>query len=152
MKVYIGIDPGAAGAMAVLWEDGFVDMVDFEDEMAVILKLRSIFRSIDVHVAIEAVHAMPREGVSSVFKFGVNVGTWKGMLKMAGIPYDEVTPQKWQKEMFDSVLKKGMDRKAMSLERARRLFPNAAGFLTRKKDHGRSDALLIAAWMKRKYP
>ena len=151
--VWVGIDPGATGAMAAIYGDGFIEIQDFTDPVGV---RRCLHRLNDLHgdvkAAIESVHSMPREGVSSAFKFGVNVGVWKGMLAMAGIPYDEVTPQKWQKEIFDSTLKKGMDRKALSLERARRLFPSMEGFLARKKDHGRSDALLIAEWLHRKYP
>lgn len=32
---------------------------------------------------------------------------------------------------------------------AKQLFPQAADGLTRKKDHGRADALLMAAWARR---
>ena len=90
---------------------------------------------------------MPQQGVVSMFKFGTNYGIWQGRLEALGIPFLFVTPQKWQREVFDSAVKG--DRKAMSLSLARRIFPDMLEHLKRKKDDGRADALLIAEWARR---
>lgn len=147
-KIYIGIDPGQTGAAAFLFEslgtaDGsFFDYQDFE--IIPILKTlqqeKYIFKA-----AIEKVSAMPKQGVASSFKFGTNFGIWQGRLEALQIPFVFVTPRKWQKEVFDSMAQG--DRKEMSLNLARRLFPWAD--LRLKKHHNRADALLIAEWLRR---
>ena len=48
---------------------------------------------------IEQVHSMPKQGVASSFKFGRHYGFLLGVLTALGIPYQTVTPQKWQKAM-----------------------------------------------------
>ena len=48
---------------------------------------------------IEKVNAMPKQGVSSTFKFGTSFGFCQGMLVAAGIRFEFATPQKWQKSL-----------------------------------------------------
>ena len=45
------------------------------------------------------VHAMPHDGRSSLFKFGVNYGAWLGILHSLNTINQivEVSPQKWMK-------------------------------------------------------
>jgi crossover junction endodeoxyribonuclease RuvC len=147
MVLYIGIDPGADGAMAVI--DDLLDWVDVHDYAngETLEYLKTLPKN--SFVMLEKVSAMPKQGVVSMFKFGANFGTWIGRLEALAIPFDFVTPRKWQNVIYDSAPRKGMDNKARSLERARRLFPCAAGLLTRKKDHNRADALLIAEYCRR---
>lgn len=144
-KVYIGIDPGASGAVAFIYPDQSINIRDFDDGDALML-IRSIAPTCCM-VILEKVSAMPKQGVSSTFKFGQNFGQWIGRLEALHIPFDFVTPQKWKKVMFDS-MPKG-DVKAMSLDRARRLFPHMAEQLKRKKDHSRAEALLLAEFARR---
>ena len=47
-----------------------------------------------VEIYLEQVHAMPNDGKSSAFKFGVNYGMWFGIT--ANYNVNLVTPQKWQ--------------------------------------------------------
>lgn len=145
MKIYIGIDPGQTGAMAIIG-DGLEEIYDFDDGDSM-TNLRLVSAD-QVKAVIEKVAAMPKQGVSSTFKFGTNFGIWIGRLEALGIPFDYVTPQKWKKEMFDSMPRSG-DQKAMSLDRARRLFPEMRDQLKRKKDHNRADALLLAEYCRR---
>jgi len=153
LKIYIGIDPGQTGAMAIISEA--VKVWDFDDfECIKWLKAISdqIIRGlsqddVEAKAVIEKVNAMPKQGVSSTFKFGQNFGQWIGRLEALCIPFDYVTPAKWRKEIFDS-MPKG-DTKAMSLDRARRLFPSMVPMLNRKKDHGRAEALLLAEYCRR---
>lgn len=157
MKIYIGIDPGQTGAMAVIVTDiagspaGFnypkTVVFDYDDGNALSFLQEWTSPNRIWQACLEKVHSMPKQGVSSSFKFGTNFGIWIGRLEALGIPYDFVTPQKWQKVMFDSMTKG--DRKAMSLDRARRLFPDMSDVLKRKKDHNRAEALLIAEYCRR---
>lgn len=151
MQVFIGIDPGKSGAIAFLDNRQRILIYDFPDQTAV-TTLRSIaeYRTTGrVNAVIEKVSARPGQGVVSMFRFGTNYGEWIGRLTALGIPYDLVVPQKWQKAVMDSGRQK--DKKKASLERARRLFPQAQSLLTRKKDHNRADALLIAEYCRRQY-
>jgi hypothetical protein len=58
---------------------------------------KSAFKGDDIVAYIEKVHAMPHDGRSSLFKFGVNYGAWLGILHSKQIPVIEVSPQKWMK-------------------------------------------------------
>jgi len=146
-KIYIGIDPGQTGAIAVLAKRNQGWVKDFDDGNALAV-LRAVYEEPmkwQAKAAIEKVSAMPKQGVASSFKFGTNFGIWQGRLEALQIPFVFVTPQKWQKAVFDS-MPRG-DRKEMSLNLARRLFPWAD--LNKKKHHSRADALLIAEWLRR---
>lgn len=142
--IYIGIDPGQTGAIAIIDGPHTVWVYDFDDGMALSF-LKTI--KVDCKAVLEKVSSMPKQGVSSTFKFGTNFGQWIGRLEALGIPFDFVTPQKWKKAMFDSMARE--DAKEMSRNRALRLFPQMAEFLKRKKDHNRAEALLLAEYARR---
>jgi len=143
-KAYIGIDPGASGAMAII-RGRTVIVLDFEDPSALsILKEINLIKQ-PCKAVIEKVASMPGQGVSSTFKFGTNFGAWIGRLEALDIPFDFVTPQKWKKAMFDS-MPRGDDVKAMSVNRALRIYPTMADRLKRKKDHNRAEAILLAEY------
>jgi crossover junction endodeoxyribonuclease RuvC len=158
-KAFIGIDPGKTGAIAIII-DREIKIYDFGNPIIHrVLNMLKGCRS-GMHAVLEKVHAMPGQGVSSMFSFGEAFGWWEGVLDALCIPYDLITPQKWQKRMFDYRPAKGKRtaaewtklKKELSLERARRLYPQARDlFLTRKKDHNRADALLIAGYCKIRY-
>ena len=145
MDYYIGIDPGATGALALL-DTGFNGAIvwDYEERHAGIFLIKKLLEEdIKFSAAIERAQAMPAQGVVSMFKFGENYGRWQGILETLEIPFIYVTPHKWQKAVFDSMPK--TDTKTMSLDLARRLFPDLD--LKYKKHHGRADALLIAHYL-----
>ncbi|MDF1551954.1 MAG: hypothetical protein P1P84_02775 [Deferrisomatales bacterium] len=143
MSYYMGIDPGAGGAVAVVGEDGDAYTWDYPGDAVAVGQL--LVEILSAHmvssVAIERVHSMPGQGVSSSFKFGQNFGSWLGALGALGIPVITVSPKKWQNEMLDAGTG---DTKERSLSMARRLFPNVT--LHRKKDNGRADALHLARY------
>jgi crossover junction endodeoxyribonuclease RuvC len=95
--------------------------------------------------AIEYCHAMPKQGVTSMFKFGTNYGIWHGILAALQIPFYIARPAQWQK----GVIKKAQDKKP-AVAAAARIFPGAElhGPRGGAKD-GRADALLIAYWCRR---
>lgn len=140
-EAFIGIDPGASGAVALIGDD--VALVEDwpGDPVAAADLLRSWLVQYNVKLcALERVASRPGQGVSSVFRFGENFGCWQGVLAALSIPYVMPTPQAWQKGLI--VPSDGPDTKARALAVARRLFPSTD--LSRKKDHGRADALLLA--------
>jgi crossover junction endodeoxyribonuclease RuvC len=144
--VYIGIDPGQSGAIALI-SNKFIKVYDWVDgpSMAGVLMVWSMFYDIKL-AALEQVGAMPKQGVSSMFKFGANFGWWQGALDALKLPYVLVRPQTWQKGL---VPKKKDKADKPSLLVARRMFPQVD--LSLKKHDGRADALLIADWTKRRY-
>ena len=84
---------------------------------------------------------MPGQGVASTFKFGRAVGAIDAVADMMFGVWHIVSPQRWKKSM-------GVTQDKMkSLNLARELWPNAP--LSRMKDHGRAEALLIAEYLRR---
>jgi len=98
----------------------------------------------DRHIAmavVEKVGSMPGQGVASTFRFGRAVGVVDGVLGALGVPTQYVSPAVWKR--YFGLLKKPKDAsRLIALE----WFPNCAAELTRKKDHGRAEALLIGLW------
>jgi len=142
MKAFIGVDPGMTGAIAIIAGD-FVEVSDFENMDALRLLFGAMMGTHKCVALVEKVHSMPKQGVSTCFKFAKATGRAIGWIEALSIPFEEITPQKWQKIVFDSGTRTG-DNKADSLAMARKLFPSMLGRLKRKKDHNRADALLIA--------
>lgn len=141
--IFIGIDPGASGGIAGLNYDGHVVEA---------LKMPQTERDIYDYVGsftggngesckalIEKVHAMPKQGVSSTFKFGVGYGGLRMALVGHGIPFEDATPQKWQ--AFMGCLTRGD--KNVSKAKAQMLWPRL------KVTHAIADALLIAEYLRR---
>ena len=161
--IIIGIDPGLTGAVARIRQTGDPLVLTYQvwdaptgkdgkhtvllgREMKKILYEASCLPqvgTIDVIVFIEKVHSMPKQCVASSFNFGQGYGLWLGLIVGLGLPYEQVTPQRWQKETLAG-MQGGKD---ASRIRAQELFPDA--HLSRKKDHGRADALLIAEYGRR---
>jgi crossover junction endodeoxyribonuclease RuvC len=158
--VIIGIDPGLDGAVARIYSDGRVAVHDTPTltvksgpknkrqyqprEMAELLKVMDEGDPVRL-VVIESTHAMPGQGVSSMFSMGYGLGLWVGLVAALGLPYEMVTPQRWKGTMMDGM---GKDKDA-SRFKAQALFPAVHGALARKKDDGRAEALLIAEYARR---
>jgi len=86
--------------------------------------------------------------VASSFNFGMGYGMWIGIVVGLGLPYELVTPQRWQKEMLAG-MQGGKD---ASCIRAQELFPEAdlrLGPRSKKLHDGRADALLLAEFGRR---
>lgn len=143
----MGIDPGLDGAIATI-RDGIVtvwDMPTVEERIGKSIKRRVSGAALAyqledlprMSVWIEAVHAMPGQGVSSMFNFGRGLGIVEGVLQALHFPIYYVTPQGWQG--WSRVRGKDGGR-----ARASEIYPKAAGQFARKRDNGRADAVLIA--------
>lgn len=103
-KYYIGIDPGKSGGIAVIDSTSIYvtpmifdgKMIDF-GKMAQWIKIHSMLKEYGVLAVIEKVGAMPKQGVVSMFNFGVSTGGMLGVLGALEIPTMQVTPQTWKK-------------------------------------------------------
>jgi crossover junction endodeoxyribonuclease RuvC len=144
----IGIDPGCSGAVVVL--DG--ERVLASDLMPTFKNgkssrvngaaLASFLRQfIGAHAYLEAVHAMPKQGVTSVFTFGHAAGVVEGLLQGIGIPYTLVPPQTWKKRA--GLI--GQDKDA-ARSRAIQLWPEWRALDLKGKGQALADAALIARY------
>jgi len=156
---FAGIDPGKSGALALLSPLGDVKIWDTPtlvvkkdssrqayDEAAMCDLLRALPDG--VRLGIEVQHAMPKQGVSSMFSLGDGYGLWRGMLTALGISYVLVQPQRWKKALMDGQPKD----KAASVLVASRLWPAHAQVFRGPKGaakDGRADAVLIAEYVRR---
>lgn len=146
--VYIGIDPGAKGSMCLI-SNGKVVFKDFDlKDYSSTLKAFLDTDDTELMVAIEKVHAMPGQGVSSSFSFGQRLGELEGMLTALQIPYELVAPKDWQKACGIPAKsdKKGIASVIQKLYPTAELYGNKGGL----RD-GRSDALGLAHFIRLKY-
>ena len=147
--IYIGIDPGKSGALAVLNEDGSSIIYPFSvDGYREILADYSTenFRC-RAKCCLEHVSAMPGNGSVSMFNFGENFGFIQGLLTAYEIPYELVRPQKWKKEFSITADKN------QAIDVCKRLFPNAILKRTERckvDDSNFAEALLMAEYARRK--
>lgn len=137
----LAVDPGnASGGWAACFGDtgkvavGDIPSVDGEmDPSGFALIVKSIRPDVAI---IEKTGAMPHDGRSSAFKFGLATGMARGVIAANECAIHLVTPARWKR----SAGLLGTDKEA-SRKLALQRFPQCAEHLQRKKDHGRSDAL-----------
>ncbi len=150
MRMIIGIDPGAQGALA-WWdkESGFcVELL--EDNP--LRWLQELQHAPSVHVLIEKAQAMPGQGVCSMFNYGTGFGKILGWCEALKLPHTLITPREWTKEMHKGCTAKTAKEK--SVQAVSRLFPNFDLRPTpkSKKPHlGLVDALLICEYARRHF-
>lgn len=136
----IGIDPGISGGWALLAADGALTAGDIPTAAGAVdpVTFAKLVRAARPMAAfVEDVHSMPGQGVASTFKFGRAHGTVIGTLAALEVPMHMVAPGRWKKHFRLSADKEAS--RALAL----RLWP-AADCFSRKKDHGRAEAALIA--------
>ena len=150
-RLTLGIDPGQTGAIAVYDGERIEAVLDLPtmarlhgkgnqvDPYTLATALIDLCAGREATAVLEAVSAMPGQGVTSTFHFGESVGVVLGVLGALQIPVRMVTPAKWKKAA--GLLGRGKDT-ARTL--AIQLHPEVADQLTRKKDTGRADAVCIA--------
>lgn len=147
----MGIDPGASGGVAVLYGSGKLIVepmpATLRDLWCMFNEERAVYSNEEACFAVmEQVHAMPKQGVSSTFTFGRGVGRLEMALTAADIPYESVTPRKWQKELGIQAKSKDWSNtqwKNHLKEHAQRLYPEQK--ITLKT----ADALLILEYARR---
>ncbi len=158
MTAWLGIDPGLDGCVAVI-ENNELDFYDTPtlkgagtrrmiDVAACAVMLRDLRTEYGTLTAgVERVGSMPGMGNVSAFSFGFGFGVWIGILAALEIPYTLVSPVTWKRAMCPNEAKN----KDASRVVARRLWPvQTEEYLSRKKDHNRADAALLAEYLRRK--
>ena len=153
MRIF-GIDPGIAGAIAILDDKTIFDVIDLptmSDGKKNKKQLNSAHLSqyisnniLDINksvVVVEQVNAMPGQGVTSMFNFGQSFGVIKGICSALKLPIYFVRPVKWKK--YFNLIK--TDKEA-SRSKAIQIFPYISSKLSKKKDNNKADAILIASF------
>ena len=143
----IGIDPGQSGGISYIAPTGGaggrpMPLTGKEiDGHGVAAMLRELCPSV---VIIEKVHAMPKQGVSSTFKFGMGYGLVIGVCEALGIPYRLVTPQAWKKVVLAGTTKD----KDAAVSFVRRAYPGVDLTPGKKRvaHDGIADAVCIAEY------
>lgn len=144
MTRIIGIDPGKTGALAYM-NGSTVKLYPFDDmsEQDVAVLIAS-FAGAGAVAYLEKVHAMPEQGVSSMFTFGKHYGFVRGCLTSQGIPFHDVPPQTWQKALgLGKNYGSKPDRKKAHRAQAQQWYPRLNITLAA------ADALLIAEYGRR---
>ena len=140
LQPVLGIDPGLSGAWAALWPSGAIAAGDLPiagNEIAA-PELARLVRSLRPYAAIvETVGAMPGQGLSSTWRFAQATGSVLGVLGACSIPLHRVAPGVWKRRF--GLSKDKDDARALAI----RLWPDCTSF-TRKRDHGRAEAALMA--------
>ena len=146
--IWIGIDPGAKGGYAWIWDDT-IRAMPWDDEFFVQDMKCLVATKERIMAAVEKVGAVHGNGIVSMFNFGKNAGYIEGVLSALGIPYQLVPPAKWKKE-FSLI---GKDKQA-SIITCRKLFPELDLKRTercRTDSDGKAEAMLICEYARRHF-
>jgi crossover junction endodeoxyribonuclease RuvC len=157
MTHVVGIDPGISGAIGLLVNGQFVRVEDMplmqrgpssEKQMVNDVELARILREMAPHVVVvELVNGMPANiggrkvkiGSAALFNFGDCAGVVRGVLGGIGLERHFVVPRVWKKRA-------GLSGTNKEASRALAINHWPAAPLSRKKDSGRAEALLIARY------
>ena len=146
--IYIGIDPGLSGGIAILNQDGSVkEVVAMPDTPRDILDFLSLYKEESRCVLEDVGHGMPGQSSKATATFARHNGHLEMALLALGIPTEKVTPQKWIK-VYQLKKKKEQDKnewKNVLKAKAQSLFPQLGKKVTLKT----CDALLIAEYARR---
>ena len=150
--LYLGIDPGASGGLAVIDGGKHVETTSMPATekdiwLWVCMEQREQRAVIEYNTGFVGGEGNPG---SAMFKFGTNHGLLEMALIAAAIPYEKVSPAKWQKALGITPRKKGVGAESRTQfknrlkSRAQSLFPSAKVTLST------CDALLIAHYCRLK--
>lgn len=162
----LGADPGFTGAIAFL-DPGTMDLqvhdmpvvAETKGKVSInLMGLGMLLAPSSQHnkpggysrlmAVIEKVHAMPKQGGSSTFRFGEGYGALQMACAGHGYEMRYVTPNVWKKH-FGLIFPKDTPGKLIgdaSRGLAIQRFPQNAQEFSRVKDHGRAEAALIALY------
>lgn len=134
----IAIDVGSNGALAYKKgnEIGFLDFKSCK----LIGYIEFLLKNKVSKAIVEEVHAMPKQGVVSMFNFGIRYGEILSMLQVLNIPYEVISPVKWHKKL--NIPSKASKKEIASIIQAK--YPDV-NFYGKKGGllDGRSDALCL---------
>ncbi|XP_074292462.1 Holliday junction resolvase MOC1, chloroplastic-like [Silene latifolia] len=161
LKWVIGIDPDVSGALALLKSDvsGIISAEVFDSPIVQVAVGSRLRKRLDARSIVQLVQSFdaptgtvayleqstpfPQDGKQGWWSGGFGYGLWIGILVASGFSVVPVPSNVWKRELE---LARGRTSKDESRELATQLFPSLSTMLKRKKDHGRAEALLIAAY------
>ncbi|KAH6837005.1 MutS2 [Perilla frutescens var. hirtella] len=155
----LGVDPDLSGALAVLNPDNSAQVYDSPhlqvlvgkrvrkrlDVKSMVQLLKRVDAPVGTTVYIEQSIPYPQDGKQGWWSGGFGYGLWIGILVASGYSVVPVPSSLWKNGFKLSGSRSSKD---ASRELATTLFPSMSSLLKRKKDHGRAEALLIAAYGK----
>jgi hypothetical protein len=105
--IFVGIDPGMSGAIALYDPDK--DWLEVHDCPTVspngknemfLPAVIDILRPVQVaSCIIERAQAMPGQGVTSMFGYGMGYGSYLGVLASLKIPHSKISPVEWKRKL-----------------------------------------------------
>lgn len=151
MTLWLGIDPGFSGALAVCAPgpqlQSIIDMPVVKDPKGrTVLDMHTLYDNLEIPedltvcAVLERVSAMPGQGSASTFRFGEGYGAIQMALAARKIRTHRITPTVWKKHFGLSKVK------GASRGLAQQMFPNQAHLFNRVKDDGRAEAALLALY------
>jgi len=158
-KIYIGIDPGVTGAVAIIDPINGLEVHDMPvhvvpngkrkesqvDATALFELLQNtLFGSRDAVLILEKTQPM-QDSAMTAFSMGMSRMAVIAVAGILEIPRIDVTPQEWKKHFVLLKCDKEASR-SLALQR----FPALRENLKNKNHHNRAEALLIALWGKEK--
>jgi len=149
-SLYVGVDPGKGGGLAAVDITGRLmlaaRMPGTDGDL--LACVRALSGGGWPRAMLELVHSSPQMGVSSAFTFGRGFGALCVALQAAEIPYDLVSPGRWQKAMgLTRGAQLGAKDKDAAKQAAQRMFPAAP--LSSGDWTALADALLLAEYCRR---
>lgn len=139
-RYFFGVDPGASGSICAVNENCYPVLTfalkdrtddDIKEALEMVMAAERPMNGV-----LERVHAMPKQGVSSTFKFGASFGALRSHMTWAGIRRELVSPHKWQQSL--GCLSRGD--KNVTKRKAQEMFP------TVRVTHAIADGLLLAVY------
>jgi len=150
----MGIDPGKKGGISIINNSG--EIIDYsimpETEMEIFEWING--KKEITRCFIEKVHSMPNQSSKSTFTFGKGYGGLRMALIASNIPFEEVLPKTWQKEIGITG-NKGEARPQFKIrlkEKAQNMFPMLKLWEeTKGNQMAVCDSLLIAEYARRNF-
>jgi crossover junction endodeoxyribonuclease RuvC len=144
VPIILGIDPGLTGGLAFYAPSNPRAVAALDIPLAGgevdVDAFTALIRQHDPDLGvIERAAAMPGQGVVSTFKFGAAYGALRAAVAASGVPLHVVAPGVWKRHFRLSADKE--QARALAI----RLWPGV-GHFSRKKDHGRAEAALLARY------
>ena len=156
MDIIVGIDPGihggvawingtGAGAMPMPLTSGSESDLDKDVLISFLRWADGAAKEGILFVYIEEVHAMPKQGVVSMFTFGYDAGRLRGIADGLGLPVRTVHPRAWKTRILGEYYSHD---KAGAIAYCDMFYPQVSLTPERKRvpHDGMADALCIATY------
>lgn len=149
MSIILGVDPGKKGGLAFL--DTSTKKLLFcipTPKVDDALDIESIADLLDTYkptkAVIESVHAMPKQGVSSMFTFGFVTGIMHGLTRGRKMRVYTPTPQAWKKTILAGTEKD----KDAAIAFCKSVYPDVTLIFGRARtpNDGVADAICLATY------